>query len=319
MNKKTLLILIITSIQIPIIIFLSAKLIKNQNILGTKNSINYQKIQRQPGDPLSYFEEFTPDHTIISQDEWLDDVSYTINSDSLNERFDYSIEKPEKTFRIITIGDSFTMGRSVNTKDNYPETLEDLLNQNCTSEDIEKFEVINLGVGGYDLEFSIKRFEERGEKYDPDLVIWLILQNDFVEIAELIIPIWNKDRDHQFFKSGNFDNYEKLQEKQKGQLQKQYKSEEIINYNKEAIKLINQQYSNELLIINFPFLNKTYKNMVKNFSEKRQKTIHFEINTNLYAKPNRYYPDGHPSKIGYQLIAKDIFNYLNSTNTIPCK
>jgi hypothetical protein len=58
---------------------------------------------------------------------------YTFNQDGLNERYDYNTTKPDGIFRIITLGDSFTFGHFVDTKDNWTERLEDLLNEDNSS------------------------------------------------------------------------------------------------------------------------------------------------------------------------------------------
>ena len=58
------------------------------------------------------------------------------------------IKKNKDTFRIITLGDSFTFGMYINTKDNWTELLEDKLNSDMGCKNISMFEVINLGVGG---------------------------------------------------------------------------------------------------------------------------------------------------------------------------
>ena len=116
---------------------------------------------------------------------------YNINSDTFNERFDYEINKDDKTFRIITLGDSFTFGYIVDTKNNWTELLEDKLNQlHCAN--FDKIEVINLGVVGYDIQYSVERFKLRGKKYNPDLVLWLLKGDDFQEIKEIVQPKWNK-------------------------------------------------------------------------------------------------------------------------------
>ena len=60
---------------------------------------------------------------------WLNGkIVWTYNDDTLNDRFDYTIEKPADTYRVIALGDSFVFGDHVNTADSWPEQLEDLLN-----------------------------------------------------------------------------------------------------------------------------------------------------------------------------------------------
>lgn len=78
---------------------------------------------------LKYFYEPKANKLNNNSPEWLGyKVVNTINKDSLNERYDYTLDKPDGIYRIITLGDSLTFGLYVNTKDNYSEVLEDLLN-----------------------------------------------------------------------------------------------------------------------------------------------------------------------------------------------
>lgn len=108
-------------------------------------------------------------------------VTHTFNADGLNERFDYPTEKAKGVFRIVSLGDSFTEGAWVDTKDNYSELLEDILNTTVHCPSISRFEVINLGVEGYDMQYNLERFKRKGEKYHPDLVILWTHENDFME------------------------------------------------------------------------------------------------------------------------------------------
>lgn len=120
--------------------------------------------------------------TIINDaPSWLGhEVSYSINHDTLNERHEYAVPKPPRTYRIVTLGDSFTFGLFVNTYENYSELLEDRLhNDICRA--FDAFEVINLGVPAYDIGYSAERFRLRGQKYQPDLVI-LFLNPFSIEI-----------------------------------------------------------------------------------------------------------------------------------------
>lgn len=122
----------------------------------------------------AHYYEPKPNERIDDHPEWLErPATYTINSDALNERMEYQVVKADHVFRIITIGDSFTYGLFVNTSENYSEVLEDLLNSSSCSPSW-RFEVINLGVPGYDIAFAAERFRLRGKKYDPDLVIWFM-------------------------------------------------------------------------------------------------------------------------------------------------
>src|SRR3989344_7968954 len=106
-------------------------------------------------------------------------------SKTKNKKF----EKDLKNFRIITLGDSFTFGQYINTNQNYSEILEDNLNNNLHCREIKHFDVINLGVPGYDLEYEVERFNLKGLNYNPDLVIWLINDWNISIINELMKPI----------------------------------------------------------------------------------------------------------------------------------
>lgn len=60
---------------------------------------------------------------------------------------DFSIYKPEDTFRIAFLGDSFTFGEGVRFSDTYPELVSFILEQKYKSPSVH-FESYNFGVGG---------------------------------------------------------------------------------------------------------------------------------------------------------------------------
>lgn len=94
--------------------------------------------------PLKYYYTLKPNLPESDSPDWLPyKAVYTINSDGLNERRDYTVAKDQGTFRIVTLGDSFTFGHFVNTSDNWTEKLEDLLHNDAKCRG-KNFEVINL-------------------------------------------------------------------------------------------------------------------------------------------------------------------------------
>jgi hypothetical protein len=78
-----------------------------------------------------------------------------------------SVEKTDGVFRILVIGDSFTVGANVVQDDVYPEALETLLNRNATV----PVEVINAGVGGWQPFHYAQYYEHYGWKFSPDLTL----------------------------------------------------------------------------------------------------------------------------------------------------
>jgi len=135
---------------------------------------------------LKYFYEWEANQTITHKRTWLPgDVTATTNGDGLLGSRDYPVNKPEETFRIITIGDSFTEGLYVEPYFTYPNSLERALNESQPCQENIHYEVLNLGVGGYDIEYAAHRLETRGIKYQPDLIIWLLKDDDFIERTEI--------------------------------------------------------------------------------------------------------------------------------------
>lgn len=100
---------------------------------------------------------------------------YAINSDGFRDH-DYSESKSIGTYRIVVLGDSTTAGNGVaNLDDTYPKRLEKYLN----TEPQFRFEVLNMGVGGYHTMQEVETLRVKGLKYKPDMVIVTFCINDF--------------------------------------------------------------------------------------------------------------------------------------------
>ncbi|RKY31182.1 MAG: hypothetical protein DRP74_05370 [Candidatus Omnitrophota bacterium] len=97
-----------------------------------------------------------------------------INSDGFRDK-DYSLVKPQGVFRIIVLGDSEAFSQSLALEDTMPKKLEVELNKNCLGLD---FEVLNMGVEGYNTIQEWEFLKVKGLKYNPDLVILYYTFND---------------------------------------------------------------------------------------------------------------------------------------------
>lgn len=128
---------------------------------------------------------------------------YRTNSDGIRGP-EYRIPKPASTFRTIVVGDSFTMGSGVDEDSTYSAQLEKRLN---TADDTRKHEVINMGIGGYNLAASLYRLRTYGLKYEPDLIVYGWTYNDIEDTSyrrtsnppgepftSLLLEIWLRER-----------------------------------------------------------------------------------------------------------------------------
>lgn len=104
----------------------------------------------------------------------LDGALYVFNRDSMRGP-DLDVVKPAGIFRVAVIGDSFTNGQGVRYEDAYPFLVSQALN---AAGDSRRYEVLNLGIPGFNLRASIDRLRKIGLKYDPDLFIYGWTVND---------------------------------------------------------------------------------------------------------------------------------------------
>lgn len=141
-------------------------------------------------DQYKYFFEPAPGTTESWTEPWLPTpVINHINRDTLHASHEYVPLKPHHIYRILTVGDSFTFGQYVNTADNYSSVLEHLLNDHVVCVPDRTFEVLNLGVPGYDIAYSMERLRRRGLLYDPDLIIFLVNDWNVLSMNEQRIPL----------------------------------------------------------------------------------------------------------------------------------
>lgn len=76
-------------------------------------------------------------------------------------------EKPDGVYRILVLGDSFTVGANVAQDAAYPQVLESLLRVRLG----EGIEVVNSGVGGWSPFQYAQYYEHYGRELNPDMVL----------------------------------------------------------------------------------------------------------------------------------------------------
>lgn len=240
-------------------------------------------------------------------------VTNTINKDTLNERFEYPIVKDAMSYRIITLGDSFTFGLHVATKDNWTELLEDLLNRNLECSNIAKFEVINLGVSAYDRVYAVERYKRRGLKYTPDLVLWLDVK-PYRDTDEIMTRIKKLPKSLSVYERYNIKFREFADEIDKEKTEEEKRNVLISN-----IKNLTRIYENKLLLLSFPFTSQGEKDSLESISKSDENIYYFGGLVDLYKNHLTFKNDGHPNEEGHKRIAQDIFAYLKDAKLIPCK
>lgn len=114
------------------------------------------------------------------------DFSYVQRNNSLGLRGREIIQqKPEDTFRVLMLGDSFTMGKGVEDNETFSALAEERLNvwlSDCASS-FNHVEVINGGVDSYSPILSYIYLSRELIRLDPDLVVLNLDNSDLVQEA----------------------------------------------------------------------------------------------------------------------------------------
>ena len=99
------------------------------------------------------------------------------NFNSLGLRSPEVAPKRETELRVLSLGESSTMGIGVEAEDTYSMRLQELLGQSLRPRPVT---VINAGISGYSSFQSLKYLELRGLKLKPDLVLFYHELNDYM-------------------------------------------------------------------------------------------------------------------------------------------
>jgi len=90
--------------------------------------------------------------------------------------YEYALEKPDGTFRILVLGDSNTFGHGIpELKNTWVKQLESKLRKKGTRSNIE---VLNISKPGWNTDTQLYELFEKGFNFNPDLVILAYYHND---------------------------------------------------------------------------------------------------------------------------------------------
>lgn len=104
------------------------------------------------------------------------DTKVAFNSLGLRD-YEYAKEKPEGTYRILVLGDSFVENSQVELAESFPKVLEGRLNEAAGS----KYEVLNAGVSSYSPGVEYLYLKNVGIDLEPDLVLVYLYANDVTD------------------------------------------------------------------------------------------------------------------------------------------
>lgn len=321
MGKKYLFVLLIC-IQLTTILFLGKKIYHDKvNTLGVSiNIINGKEeaeVKLNHNSKLKYFYEPIADTTVPEARPWEPEkvITTTINSDTLNNPPSDVLSATSST--IVTIGDSFTYGQYVESRDSWVRLLEKEIDR------VKDVAVINLGVPGYDIEYAVERFRIRGQKYNPKLVIWLLKDDDFISIAEVLTPLIEEEQ--KLFEKNEMKERSELFIPKKGHsdpifieraLSRFWKmtggTENISEYQDRRLRSLREYYDGNIVIMHS--LSEKYMRILKKWEQSDKRIILMELpNMDRYSK----FPDGHPNEVGHLSIADALYDFLIKKNLIP--
>lgn len=218
------------------------------------------------------------------------------NSDGFRGR-EYFVDKPNNTFRIVVLGDSFTFGWGLNLEGTFCYRLEKMLNEKHPA---KNFEVLNFGVPGMNTAQEVERFREKALKYKPNLIIIGFTANDdeSLEFSALL---------------ANYTSFEKIRvANDRLKNNKSLKNIEFVKQPLEELIILSEEFDFKILIYAFDSEDYQY-DLFKEF-EKVYEAVYFQKASFSEMDREEYHLhrlDPHPSTIANKKYAQEIYETLN--------
>jgi len=343
MKKKDLLkkILLLTATIILFLVLLELSLrIYNQVFFENElayymNSSNYnpKDLQGKSFNGLGPLIRPSPYHDIIFEFKPNLNVTYingTVITNSLGWRDKlYTIKKPEKTIRIVGLGDSVMFGRGVNQGENYLNLLEQKLNEKYPE---FKWEILNFALPAYNTAMELAVLKNYALEYDPDIIIYGYVGNDgclpdFIvqkdsffstksAIYEYLSSLYNKAT--FIFKTTDITSSWNICKEEDAP--EEYDNMVGVEAIRRSLgKISNISFENNISLIFFHGTEWSFE-----LGNPRGKPIKYVVSAadyfdeeNLTKEKMWLNPeDGHPSVYGHKIYSETLFRYLNDSGII---
>lgn len=318
-------------IEICAILYISTSIlltkIQNRDAPPNINPLTSEIIHLSPNERLQNYYTLPSGTTKEERVAWLSQpVSYSFNKDRLHDRYDYATDKPANTFRIVTLGDSFVYGMWVNTSQNFSELLEDKLNASMPCKKNSKFEVLNLGVPGFDLIYALERYKDVGAKYNPDLIIWFMRDENIYLNADRYHDLSMLYRNELEAKSESQKSktpldisleasdlaYKKIIEDFKHATIEQ--QQELLSFETSALFDMRKLYGGAMLITTDTTIPGRFLDLITKFIQSSENTYYAPIEITETFHPYDY----HPSLKGHEDMATQLFDITKHLLLTPC-
>lgn len=109
-----------------------------------------------------------PSH--VAKDLYGENRTLTTNAAGFRAKREYAAAIPEGKYRVLCLGDSFTMGYGVGDNDTFPAKM-------AFYE--PRIETVNMGQGGYGLDQALLWYKRDGVKLETDVVLFSYVYVDF--------------------------------------------------------------------------------------------------------------------------------------------
>lgn len=115
----------------------------------------------------------TPSTTLMRGNAEGFEVEFTFNAAGLRDDAGVTTETLPSAYRVIALGDSFTLGFTVKRTDLFVDLLENWWNAEGRG-----VQIVNTGTEGYSTDQEVAWLETHGAAWEPDLVLLFTYEND---------------------------------------------------------------------------------------------------------------------------------------------
>lgn len=266
------------------------------------------------------FYEPKPDSISTVSAAWLTSpVTNIMNSDALNALQEYTVQTPPATYRIVALGNSFTYGIFVPTNENYPEKLHALLNSGYTCPAYTNYEVINLGVAGYDVRLAAQRYKLRGKKYSPTLILWYVMPDDFdldkfQTIQDYDVTLKQEQEKNYTDRFWVADQYRPVTAYKKARVlyRQTHSKDQTIAMQYSHVVEVGRIHTGPMVLITDNQSSDDFIALLRKFAASRKDTYVLVLPD--YGR----FPDMHPTADGYSFISKSIYAFITQNAIIRC-